>query len=133
MCDAHDELERRAETELRMCSRHVVKPVMAAAQAWVAKMTHLLLPFRPSLEYILDACVCTQRLNESVACALASLRLILCRSYPGSRWLLEKNFEEILLWICSHGSPPEQVMAGLQLDLFLSIQVRVKHQLVIDI
>jgi len=68
--------------------------------------------------------------TPQVCCLRACLRLslALCRSYLGRSRLLERNFEEILLWIRSYGRCPEKVMAGLQLDLLLSIEVRIKHQ-----
>jgi hypothetical protein len=108
MWDAHDDLVRRAEMELRMCcpGRGVVKPVIEAAQTWVAKMTSLPLPFRPSLEYILDACVCTQRLYESVACALASDSVQVLSGFqvaPGEE-LRGNPSLDLLAWLSSRAS-----------------------------
>jgi hypothetical protein len=71
MWDAHDGLMKRAGMELQMCQdRHDFGPAMEAAQVWVSKMTFLRIPLRPSLDYILDACACTQELCMCVACAL---------------------------------------------------------------
>jgi len=70
MCGAHDALKKRAGRELRMCEdRDDFGPAMEAAQVWVEKMIGLRIPFRPSLDYILDACACTQELRRCVACA----------------------------------------------------------------